>query len=164
VRDWTMGTHVDFRVTPKGVSEVDPAPMRVLAPYATLSIASALPALVVADVGPASGFYVFATLNAIVYAITFSIIVIQHARENEVRRGGHFRKLIVAFAFITLFAAPALATTKHGLEGLNSITNGTKYFSLTESTYGVAGAGLGGAGVSKLTLHLQWKIGSQASE
>jgi cellulose synthase (UDP-forming) len=164
VRDWTTGTHVDFRVTPKGVSEVDPAPMRVLAPYATLSIASALPALVVADAGPASGFYVFATLNAIVYAITFAVIVVRHARENEVRRGGHFRKPVVAFAFITLFAAPALATTKHGLEGLDSIANGTSYFSLTESTYGVAGAGLGGGGIGKLTFHFRWKIGSQVSE
>ena len=43
VRDWLTGSFVDFRVTPKGASEVDPLPLRVLAPYGFLSLASTLP-------------------------------------------------------------------------------------------------------------------------
>jgi cellulose synthase (UDP-forming) len=158
IRDWATGTHVEFRVTPKGVSEVDPAPMRVLSPYVALSIASALPALLVEGAGLASGFYIFAAVNSIIYAAAFVVIVIQHGRENNVRRGRRIRKPAIAFAFTALFALPGFAAAEHGLQGLESIAWGAGRFSLTEPTYLVAGAGLRGAGAYKLTFRPHWNI------
>jgi cellulose synthase (UDP-forming) len=85
IRDWLTGSVVDFRITPKGSSEVDPLPVRVLAPYAILSVVSALPVLLIDNPGDARGFYVFALINAVLYAALLLIIVVQHARENVVR-------------------------------------------------------------------------------
>ena len=85
VRDWLTGSSVDFRITPKGTSEVDPLPARVLLPYALLSLVSVLPVLAIGDAGAAGGFYIFAIVNALLYALLFLVIVVQHVRENVVR-------------------------------------------------------------------------------
>ncbi|MBP0573467.1 hypothetical protein J8J27_22480, partial [Mycobacterium tuberculosis] len=68
VRDWLGGGFVDFRVTPKGARQTALPPYRVLAPYVLMSIASALAALAVDRAGEASGFYIFAVMNAFLYA------------------------------------------------------------------------------------------------
>ena len=86
VRDWLTGSFVDFRVTPKGASEVDPLPLRVLAPYAFLSLTSTLAVLAVSDAGDTRGFYLFAIFNAVLYSILLVVILIQHARENAVKK------------------------------------------------------------------------------
>jgi cellulose synthase (UDP-forming) len=154
VRDWLMGSYVDFRVTPKGTDAAKPLPGRVLAPYAVLSVASALPAILVSDTDQASGFYIFAIANAAIYALVFAVVVIQHARENTVRYAGVFRKPITVGAIGFLFALPIAATRANGLEGLNSIAWGTKYFTLTQVTYAVAGAGH--TGTRTVTFHPGW--------
>ena len=64
-------------------------PTRVLAPYARLSLASALPALFVSDAEYASGFYIFALANSVTYAAVFAVVVVQHARENTIRPHGN---------------------------------------------------------------------------
>ena len=145
VRDWLTGSYVDFRVTPKGVDAVGPLPARVLAPYAILSIASALPAIVIHDVDQASGFYIFAIVNSAIYALVFAVVVIQHARENTVRYAGVVRLPVTIGAIGLLFALPLAAARANGLEGLNSIAWGAKYFTITHVTYAVAGAGHTGA-------------------
>ena len=48
-RDWMTGTFVDFRITPKGASDVDALPLRVLAPYMSVVLFSILPVLLVQD-------------------------------------------------------------------------------------------------------------------
>jgi 3-oxoacyl-[acyl-carrier protein] reductase len=55
IRDWVTGTTVEFRVTPKGSDSAGPLPFRVLAPYAGLAVASALPGLLITDVEQALG-------------------------------------------------------------------------------------------------------------
>src|SRR5208337_4046603 len=95
LRDWLTGSFVDFRVTPKGAGDVGPAPLRATVPYAALSLASALPAILVSDAGYASGFYVFAIVNAVTYAVIFTVIVIQHTRENSINEAGAVRRLIM---------------------------------------------------------------------
>src|SRR5207247_10389017 len=82
VRDWMLGSTLTFRVTPKGRDAAEPLPLRVLAPYAFLSIASGLPVLLLANVQVAVGFYIFATLNSLLYAVLLVVIVIMHRREN----------------------------------------------------------------------------------
>jgi cellulose synthase/poly-beta-1,6-N-acetylglucosamine synthase-like glycosyltransferase len=84
VGDWMRGATLDFRVTPKGRTAVEPLPLRVLAPYAFLSIASGLPILLLSSVKIAVGFYVFAAANSLLYAILLLVIVIQHRRENPI--------------------------------------------------------------------------------
>ncbi len=156
VRDWLTGSYVDFRVTPKGAGAVGPAPARVLLPYAVLSLASALPALVVSDADYASGFYIFAILNAATYAVVFAVIVIQHARENAIKVTGFVREPITIGMSVLRLALPIIAAKKNGSKGVNSIAWGAKYFSLTEVTFGVAGAGR--AGESSVTFHPKWTI------
>jgi hypothetical protein len=81
VLDWIKGTTAEFRVTPKGGQSGD-LPFRVLLPYALLSIVSALPVILLANIAQATGFYFFATINCLVYAALLLVIVFQHRREN----------------------------------------------------------------------------------
>jgi cellulose synthase (UDP-forming) len=85
VWDRVSGTTADFRVTPKGTEAAAPLPAKVLVPYAALAILSGAPVLLL-DVEVARGFYVFAAVNAALYAILLLVIVVQHARENPVKR------------------------------------------------------------------------------
>lgn len=103
VRDRLMGTSADFRVTPKGTDAADPLPLRLLAPYAVLSLLSGIPVLLIDNVEVARGFYLFAALNAVLYATLLLVIVRQHARENPV-------KLDTADASMTHAMAPRIAT------------------------------------------------------
>jgi cellulose synthase (UDP-forming) len=159
VRDWLTGSYVDFRVTPKGADAVGPLPARVLLPYAVLSLLSALPAILIPNVEEASGFYIFAIINATTYAVVFAVAVVQHAHENPVKRARWALKPSMA-AVALLFALPVTAARQNGLEGVNSIAWGAEYFRLTEVTYGVAGAGRAGARV--VTFHPRWTVAKEA--
>lgn len=149
VRDWITGSFVDFRVTPKGTSEVDPLPARILAPYAFLAIASITPALLIDDAQETRGFYVFAIVNAAIYATIFLVIVARHARENVVRvRSRAYRPAMVA-TLASLFVLPGLATVERGKDGLEALAWSKGSFRLFQEQYAVAGAGLGRPGQHK---------------
>ncbi len=156
VRDRMTGSHVDFRITPKGSSEVDPLPLRVLMPYGVLSIASVLPVLFVENAGETRGFYIFATINAVLYTLLLLTIVIQHARENVVRFRTRIYRPAMAASLLGLILLPGIATVEHGKEGLESLTFGTGRLSLFETKYIVSGAGLGGGDLRKLTFRPRW--------
>lgn len=87
VWDRLSGATADFRVTPKGTEPKGPLPLKLLAPYTVLSILSGVPVLLLDSVETARGFYVFAAINAALYAILLLVIVCQHARENPVVPG-----------------------------------------------------------------------------
>jgi len=141
LRDWLTGSFVDFRVTPKGVGDVGPAPLRATMPYAALSLASALPAVLVSDAGYASGFYIFALANSITYAAVFAVVVVQHARENAIEHAGAVRRPIMAGFMLLLFGLSAFAATENGLKGVDSIVWGASYFRLTDVSFSISGAG-----------------------
>ncbi|MCL2385696.1 MAG: glycosyltransferase [Alphaproteobacteria bacterium] len=82
VRDWIRGSVLDFRVTPKGRIATEPLHLRVLAPYAFLSLVSGLPVLFLGHVQVAVGFYFFASANSTLYAFLLLVIVVMHRREN----------------------------------------------------------------------------------
>jgi cellulose synthase (UDP-forming) len=82
VRDWIRGSVLDFRVTPKGRIAAEPLPLRVLAPYAFLSLLSGLPILLLSNVKVAVGFYFFASTNSALYAFLLLVIIVMHRREN----------------------------------------------------------------------------------
>lgn len=157
IRDWLTGSFVDFRITPKGTSEVDPLPFRVLAPYAVLSIASVLPALIIDNAGDSRGFYIFAIINAALYAVLLLVVVVQHARENVIRTSRRAYRPAVAASIFSLFLLPGIATTQHGLEGVESLAFGFGRFSLFHEKYSVAGAGLGGSGLRTITFNPRWR-------
>lgn len=149
LRDWLTGSFVDFRVTPKGASEVDPLPLRVLLPYVFLAVTAVLPALAVSDAARAKGFYLFAILNAAIYCMLLLVIVARHARENALARAPGFYRPTMAVGLAALVALPGIATAEHGKQGLEALawgtgSLGTGRLRLFEERYGAAGAGQGG--------------------
>lgn len=160
LRDWLTGGFVDFRVTPKGAGEAGPPPLRAVVPYAALSLASALPALLVSDADYASGFYVFSLANAVVYAAVFAVIVVQHARENGIKPAAALRRPLTAACTLLLFGAPIFAARENGLKGVNSIAWGARYFRLTDVTFSVSGAGHATNRVVRF--HPRWTISRAA--
>jgi cellulose synthase (UDP-forming) len=156
LRDWLTDSFVDFRITPKGTSEVDPLPVRVLAPYGVLSIASVLPVLLVHDAGETRGLYIFAIVNSALYALLFLVIVVQHARENVVRISRRAYHPAIAASLLSLVLLPGIATAERGMDGLESLAWGAGRLSLFEEKYSVAGAGVGGPGLRKITFKPRW--------
>ena len=156
VRDWMTDSYVDFRITPKGASEVDPLPWRVLIPYGLLSLASVLPVLFVDNAVETRGFYIFGIINSVLYTLLLLIIVIQHARENVVRIRARMYRPVMAASLLCLIAAPGFATVERGPEGLASLAWGTGRLRLYETRYAVAGAGLGRQDLQRLTFKPHW--------
>jgi len=156
LRDWLTGSVVEFRITPKGSSEVDPLPARVLTPYAILSVVSALPVLLIANPGEARGFYVFALINAVLYAVLLLIILVQHARENVVRVTSRTYRPAIAATFASLVVLASLGTARNGMEGVESLAWGAGRLSLFSETYSIAGAALGEAGIRNVRFEPRW--------
>lgn len=123
--DWARGRESGFRITPKGASGGS-LPFAATCPYAALSIASAVAAMLVRDAGSAQGFYLFALVNSAVYLCVFLTIVIQHHRERRAADGeprelpGAFRGLELAGASLALLALVCGASLRAGagVEGL----------------------------------------------
>src|SRR5262249_57120263 len=82
VVDWLRGRTLDFRVTPKGRADAKPLPLRVLAPYAFLSLASGLPVLLLGNIKIAVGFYAFAAANSLLYPVLSMVIIAMHKRQH----------------------------------------------------------------------------------
>lgn len=153
VRDWITGTFVDFRVTPKGTDAVGPLPLRVLLPYVFLSLGSALPAALLTHVMVAKGFYIFALVNAAIYALLLVVILVRHATENGVELNWKPMRTMTAQACLalTVSAAPVAAATINGETGVQALAWGTQSIGLTKLSYTVSGAGQGARGVTRLT-------------
>jgi cellulose synthase (UDP-forming) len=163
LRDWATGSFVDFRVTPKGRDPAGPLSARVLAPYAAISLASALPALLIDNAGAARGFYAFAIYNAALYAILLLAVVAAHLREGGIsltaRSGAALRPLLLA---TLLFVPAAAATTARATDGLEALAWGAGRMSFTHVVYGAAGAGQGKVGVRRVKFELNWLEDEQA--
>lgn len=155
VRERLTNTPVDFRVTPKGSTEADPLPLRLLMPYAVLSVASAVPCLLVADAESASGMYMFAFANACTYAVILLLVISRHASENRVRAAGVGLKTAVAVAVAIAFVAPAATLGMRGLDGIHSLSEGAP-FSLTRASYSPSGAGHGA--LRKIQFKPSWTL------
>jgi hypothetical protein len=126
----------------------------VIAPYAILSIASALPAIFVEDATAGRGFYFFAIFNAIVYALILVVIIFRHAYENAIKPNvGLLRQGAFAAAVSTV---SALSLSAHGLDGLDTMAAGAGPLKLTRLTYGPSGAGLTAVKAGKLRFEIWW--------
>ncbi|WP_246726034.1 glycosyltransferase family 2 protein [Rhizobium lusitanum] len=163
VRDWATGSFVDFRVTPKGTSDVDPIPFRVLAPYAMLSLVSILPVLFVTAGEETGGFYIFAIMNAAIYTTLLLVILLQHARENTVSTNKRFYRPALASGLLALTALPFAGIIEHGREGVQSLAWNTNGYALFDDRFSVAGAGIGGRGLHRLVLNPHWRASNTSN-
>jgi cellulose synthase (UDP-forming) len=163
VWDRLTGSFVDFRVTPKGVDHKETLPYRFVAPYAFFSAASSLTAWLVTDAGTAGGFYIFALLNAVIYAAVVALIVAGHARENHQRVIPiSVAGLKTALSVLLMVVGIGGAAYDNGAKGLSVVTLGIDAFSLTETVYPVAGAGQGDPYVPHVRLSPRWHGFSRA--
>jgi cellulose synthase (UDP-forming) len=156
VRDWLCGTSVDFKVTPKGTTVADPLPVRVLWPYAFLSIVSAVPVLAVENAKYASGFYVFALVNALIYGVIYTLAIVKHQREKKVALYPRAYQLATAAGIMSMSFAIFAGGQLRGLRGIDAVSFGLPLVELTQRTYPVSGAGQGGSGVWKVSFSPHW--------
>lgn len=154
--DRISGQFVDFRITPKGSRKGRLLPMRVIVPYAALSIASGVIALRTEATDAVWGYYMFAALNALIYAFVLLWIVAKHILESN------FDRLVFANAAPTLtfalglFVLPGAIMTLHGLQAIHALSHGISGVQPTKITFAVAGAGSGRAGLKTVSFSDEW--------
>ena len=72
-------------MTPKSRAGAAPLPMRAVSPYLLLALASATPALLGLDAGPARGYYTLAMINVALYMTAAVAILALHVYEHPRR-------------------------------------------------------------------------------
>jgi cellulose synthase (UDP-forming) len=162
-RDWITGSFVDFRVTPKGASEVDPLPFRVVAPYLLVVLIAILPVFLVRDASETRGFYIFAIFNTSLYVLLVFMILRQHSRENPVRYRSRTYRPAFAVGLLALTALPGFAMVDRGRDGVEALAWGTQSFTLFDDRFSVAGAGVGGRDAHSTVFNPRWRV-SNASQ
>ncbi|MEK2603687.1 glycosyltransferase [Burkholderia arboris] len=80
--DCVRGKEFPFKVTPKGGSVEQDAPLRVVAPYLLISLFCSLPVVAVEHPRNAAGFYLFSTLTSILYLVIAAVVAVNHGREQ----------------------------------------------------------------------------------
>ncbi|WP_425375887.1 glycosyltransferase [Rhizobium jaguaris] len=85
IRDHVKHSPSDFRVT-QTETVTRALPLRVVAPYIVLSLASALAMAFAVDRKAAQGLFIFAAINAVIYVALIVLITIRHAMENTLSR------------------------------------------------------------------------------
>jgi cellulose synthase/poly-beta-1,6-N-acetylglucosamine synthase-like glycosyltransferase len=158
VRDWATGSFVDFRITPKGTQSADVLPLRVLLPYALLSLASAAPVLAFPNIQDAKGFFILAAVNALFYAILLALILVRHCRENGISWKLRPYQISVQGALVAVTISLATASFPlRGVEGIEAIAHGAGPLTVTKVTYIVSGAGMDRYGAKRTRLQFGWK-------
>lgn len=70
-------------MTPKGIAVDGDIPLIILLPFIVLSIAAALPVVLLDNVGNATPFYIFSSLNALLYAVITGTVIYKHKQERK---------------------------------------------------------------------------------
>ena len=156
VRDAVARSFVDFRITPKGKQERALLPVRVITPYAMLTVASAAAIALAPQQNSAAGFYLFVGINVALYALLGLMVVVRHAIENGLAAIPVSRGLAVTLAS-TVFAVfvGGAELGRHGVGSIEALASGQDVVSFTETRFTVAGAGFGGK--STVTrLRIRW--------
>jgi hypothetical protein len=142
VIDRVRGGFVDFKITPKGHQQQTGIPWRVLSPYIVLAMASLAPLVLIRDAHEANGFFIFAAINALSYALIITIIVIGHSPESKFWSLSVLRERPVQLlTAIFLFCSPIAALGTNGPLAVEALSYGADPLTLTRSTYPAAGAG-----------------------
>ncbi|MDL2402179.1 glycosyltransferase family 2 protein [Rhizobium mayense] len=86
IRDYLTHASSGVRVTRTETAAAQALPLRVVAPYIVISLASALAMAFAVAPEAAPGLFVFATINAVIYAALIVLITVRHAMESTVSR------------------------------------------------------------------------------
>ncbi|WP_212524739.1 glycosyltransferase family 2 protein [Actibacterium sp. MT2.3-13A] len=164
VRDRLTGGFVDFRITPKGDAAAAELPARVLAPYFLLAAGSSLPVWLIDDVHEAAGFYLLSLINALLYTVLFTIVIVHHLRENRIPLLSNFpRHGLQMLTIAGLFALIVLGGSARGMQGLHYLSTGLGRYQFTEIRFVVSGAGMGEPGTVRYTIDYE-RLSEMASE
>ncbi|KWA14086.1 glycosyl transferase [Burkholderia cepacia] len=113
VFDFVRGKEFPFKVTPKGGTIEQDAPLRVVAPYLLISLFCSLPVVTVENPRNAAGFYLFSTLTSILYLVIAAVVAVNHGREQGLEwsafRQMFFSRLPVRNALFVFALAMLLA-------------------------------------------------------
>lgn len=114
----------NFKVTPKGRTGPAPLPLRVVAPYLLLALASATPALLGLNAGPANGYYTLALINIALYMTAAVSILALHIHEHpRDLRGAVLRSAAGPLAIgVTTAPLAANSTTPWSAKDLQTVT------------------------------------------
>jgi cellulose synthase (UDP-forming) len=156
--DKLTGASVDFRVTPKGGMETPGLPWRALFPYLLLATGAILPLWFVTDPGRAAGFYIFATVNALIYASIVCAVLADYFRATN-ERSRPFRLMQTAPAaacVVLLLALPVVAFSKRAPVSVEAILWGQNWLTVTEAISSASGAGMDGPNTRKV--RFRWPI------
>lgn len=157
LRDAISGSFVDFRITPKGLKEKQPLPVRVIAPYLVIATISVAAIWLAAPDGPARGFHIFAAVNGIVYAVLTLMLLTKHALENGLPLvPRHAAGTIVTVCTMLVCLGGTVGLRNHGTGALDALSRGQPYISFTQTAFSVAGAGIGGEKTKIIRLRLKW--------
>lgn len=157
IRDHLSGSFVDFRITPKGNQAAHQLAFRVFAPYLMLALLSVGAMAFAADDGLAPGFYVFAGLNALIYASLTVLILMRHAAENGLPLLPRSRAAVAAMASVALIVGAVFDQwQQQGPRGVEALSHDIGLVSFTEARFGVAGAGNGVGKMRTVRFRLKW--------
>ena len=119
------GREDGFKVTPKGAAGERPLPLRVILPYLVLAAVSILPVLLVANPGPARGYYFWALLNGATYLLVSIAVVALHIAENRAHADRRSMLRLAgarAAAISGIGGVLAFGALLHGGEGIDGLT------------------------------------------
>ena len=119
---WILSKELPFRVTPKGAKSGRPLPIRVMSPYFTLALISAIVVILVSDVQKATGYYFLAILNAAFYAALCGAIVYAHLKENYPQKPKYPKLQIHRAAIWATLGLLFVAICVRGQEALYGVT------------------------------------------
>lgn len=160
VWDHLAGVTVGFRVTPKDNQGKEPFPWRAIAPYSFFALLSVGTVWVIDDPGDAAGFYIFATLNAVLYVAIVGAVIKDHVDQNGmpfgfgiIRNYAPLTRVAATIAFILAAVSPIAAFAPKAPISVEAITWGQDWFRITKTTYSVSGASVSGRNARRVEFH-----------
>lgn len=145
LRDHLCNGFVDFRITPKGRGATPALTPYVLAPYFSLSLATAIVIACAPSDGAAHGFFIFSFINIVLYAGGAYLILARHVMEQGLRAAPTMSTIgATAAASLFVFLAPLSTLEEQAPLAVASLAEGQNFVRLTQTQFKVAGAGLGG--------------------
>jgi cellulose synthase (UDP-forming) len=129
IYDQISGRFVEFKVTPKSKTEVEPISIKILFPYLSIAIVSALVIMINHDIGNAAGFYYFAFINVVIYSFICLLVVWKHGKENKINEKNNINKLMISFFVLAIGILTIGGVAKNGSSAITAITYGLPYIS-----------------------------------
>lgn len=156
--DYLYGKRASFLVTPKGTQATDVLPMRVIAPYFILAVASGLPVLLASDLEHARGFYILSAINSSIFTIIFSVMVIRHILENKISPRHNLLPVGMQFVAIALLAVLVVTSLSlRGAESFHVLTTGLEPLHLTRVLHTISGANHKNDGNERIRFQIWWE-------